>query len=58
MDKLKELLDKYINERLKKAVISNARKKDGISKLQVRPNFVKRGACLSGDQNRRPKGAS
>ena len=45
MDKLKELLDKYINEKLKKAVISNARKKE-------------RGACLSGDQNRRPKGAS
>ena len=33
MDKLKELLDKYINERLKKAVISNARKKDGIKKM-------------------------
>ena len=41
MDKLKELLDKYINEKLKKAVISNARKKDGISKLQVRPILLK-----------------
>ena len=41
MDKLKELLDKYINEGLKKIVISNARRKDGASKLQVRPILVK-----------------
>ena len=41
MDKLKELLDKYINEKLKKIVISNARRKDGASKLQVRPILLK-----------------
>ena len=41
MDKLKELLDKYINEGLKKIVISNARRKDGASKLQVRPILLK-----------------
>lgn len=41
MDKLRELFDKYINEGLKKVVISNARKKDGASKLQVRPILLK-----------------
>lgn len=41
MNHLREFLDKYINEKLKKAVISNARKKDGISKLQVRPILLK-----------------
>ena len=57
MYKLKELLDKYINEGLKKIVISNARRKDGASKLQVRPILLK-GACLSDNQNRGAKGAS
>lgn len=41
MTDLKEFLDKYVNQGLRRIVISNAREKGSISKLQVRPVLVK-----------------
>lgn len=41
MAELKEFLDKNIDKNLRRILISNARKKEGASKLQVRPVLVK-----------------
>ena len=41
MTELKEFLEKNIDKNLRRILISNARKKEGASKLQVRPVLVK-----------------
>ena len=41
MAELKAFLDKNIDKNLRRILISNARKKEGASKLQVRPVLVK-----------------
>ena len=46
MAELKAFLDKNIDKNLRRILISNARKKEGASKLQVRPVLVK-GQMLS-----------
>ncbi len=40
-EKLKEKLSQYINVNLKEIIISNARNKDGITKVKVRPVLLK-----------------
>ncbi len=39
--KLKEKLDQYINANLKEIIISNARNKEGVTKIKVRPILLK-----------------
>lgn len=41
MSELREFLDLYINEDLKRVIISGPRKKDGISKVQFRPLLLR-----------------
>lgn len=40
-EKLKEKLGQYINVNLKEVIISNARNKDGVTKIKVRPVLLK-----------------
>ena len=43
MTDLRDFLNKYVNVNLRRVIVSNARKKDGISKIQVRPIQMKNG---------------
>lgn len=45
MTDLKEFLNKYINKNLKRILISNARDKSGVTKIQIRPVLVKEQVC-------------
>ncbi len=40
-EKLKSKLDQYINANLKEIIVSNARKKEGVTKVKVRPVLLK-----------------
>ncbi len=40
-EKLKSKLDRYINANLKEIIVSNARKKEGVTKVKVRPVLLK-----------------
>ena len=41
MTDLKEFLNKYTDKNLRRMILSNARSKEGISKIQVRPVEIK-----------------
>jgi len=45
MTELKEFLEKNIDNDFRRILISNARKKEGTSKMQVRPVLVKDQVC-------------
>lgn len=45
MTELKEFLEKNIDNNFRRILISNARKKEGTSKMQVRPVLVKDRVC-------------
>lgn len=50
MTDLRDFLNKYVNVNLRRVIVSNARKKDGISKIQVRPIQMKT-EFLSGNKD-------
>ena len=43
MTDLRDFLNKYGNVNLRRVIVSKARKKDGISKIQLRPRQIKNG---------------
>ena len=45
MTELKEFLEKNIDNDFRRILISNARKKEGTSKMQVRPVLVREQVC-------------
>ena len=41
MTEVQQILDKYLDRNLRQIVISGARKKDGVSRVRIRPVLIK-----------------